>query len=216
MVDIVTLFDMLWKILYILLSQSFDRYMWICKRDWQGTMFGYSKTRLLIIWIWMSISVMPGIIWANYEHLNDVSGELNIMRVVEARQVGTYKNYLLWTMLICPSAVLIALSGKITYNVVKVTKHSTHRSVHPKNILAIFTCGVALISRITIVGGLLYGISYQTECYKNNNIEATLLMGQGINFSGCMLNMMSFWTICQEYKNASKERLRNFRFWKWT
>ena len=62
MVDIVTLFDMLWKILYILLSQSFDRYMWICKRDWQGTMFGYSKTRLLIIWIWMSISVMPGII----------------------------------------------------------------------------------------------------------------------------------------------------------
>ena len=198
--------------LYILLNLTFDRFMGICKISWHKTMLKYSKTRLLCLWTWITISVIPSIYWAKVEILEDGYDARSITRVVETDKIKIYKNYLLWTMLICPSTMLIALSGKITYHVIKVTKHSRHRSVYVRNTLAVLCCNLTFITIMSICGGLLYGVSYQTNCYTDNNTEVTLLIGQGIMLSWSILNMLAFLTICQEYKKASRQMLRKFRF----
>ena len=197
--------------LYILLNLTIDRFMGICKKECYKAVLKYSKSRLLIIWAWVTVSVIPGIMWAKIENLGDVYEARSITRVVETNQIKAYKNYLLWTMLICPSAVLIALSCTITYNVIKVTKHSRYRSVYLRNTLAVLCCNMSFIGVMAICGGLLYGVNYQSDCYSSSHTEATLLIGQGIMISWSIFNMLSFLTICQDYKKASKQMLRKFR-----
>ena len=123
--------------LYILLNFTIDRYMGICKKDLHKAMLKYSKTRRILIWILVTISMIPGIIWSKIEIIDNVYEARSISRVPVSDNIRIYKKYILIAMLCLPATALVLISSKITIKVISTTKKLRQRSVYVRNTIAV-------------------------------------------------------------------------------
>ena len=198
--------------LYILLNLTIDRYMGICKKDLHRTMLKYSKTRLILIWILVTISMIPAIIYSRIEIIDKIYEARSITRVPVSENIRIYKKYILTVMLCLPAIALVLISSKITIKVIKTTKKLRQRSVYVRNTVAVLLCNISFVGIMMLVGIILYRVNYKSNCYVDNKTEMTLLAGQAIMLSWSIINMLSFMTLCHEYNKSAKEVLRKFRF----
>ena len=202
---------------FVLLSLSFDRFLAI----WYSGIFqkikSYTTTRLVIIWVWITVSMIPHILLGNVSHYaNDHWLTIRGSENTKSPWAKVYKIYIMIAFGVLPSILLISLTiGMLLGIKKKIINSPVIRNMSPErqslsgrnrqlsltvavlvyNVLYVATISPYLVNWVNVV---------ETGCRSNVAEENRKSIAFCILMSWVIFNLLVFFLINKDYRNELK------------
>ena len=187
--------------MHLLCSLTADRLMGVACNDWYRKSIKHTKTRLFIIWTYVSIVCIPGLFFGSIVHSNEGWIVKSMRNITNNENVENYKSILTIIMIIIPSIILITMSVILTGKIYKINKLSKRNNRYRRNAVAVLLLNATFIIIMAIHTGIKI-MKKQDEhyCYSDIHQEAWLLGTEIMSLMWSIMNILIFLIICREYK----------------
>ena len=187
--------------MHLLCSLTADRLMGVTCNNWYQKSVRHTKTRLFIIWTYVSITCIPGLFFGSIVNSNAGWLVKSMRNRTNSEYIENYKTILTIIMIIVPSIILIIMSVSLTYKIYKINNLSKRNNRYKRNALAVLLLNMTFITIMAIHTGIKI-MKRQDEhyCYSDLPQEAWLLGTEVMSLMWSIMNILVFLIVCREYK----------------
>ena len=197
--------------MHLLSSLTADRLMGVaCNRIYQKSI-RYTKTKLFIIWAYVTAMCLPGLYFGTILKLNEGWLVKSMRNITDNPGLEIYKSILTIIMIIIPSIILITMSVILTIKIYQINKLSRKNHRYRRNACAVLVLNATFIIIISLHMSIKI-IKRQDEhyCYSSIYQEAWLLGTEIMSLTWSVVNVLVFLVICREYKHQVMISMSNW------